>query len=337
MTVVDWVASDTASWIFFGIGVLTTALAIVGNRLIAGGRQIPVVAKGLSVWSPAVVGPLLLLGGVVLAGTGVGRLSWLSIFSGAFCLLVFAYLVLLENVHAIRHWRYVALRWSSEDSEHLARMISAGVNRELFDTVRPDLHSLVLAVHAALAPRMRMADSFDDFANSMVRSGFWAPVSVYTDADNGSELKDAVSAVLREFGLTSAVEEPPVRGSWFQRFWAQCREVIGSRSVRGRLAKVEEAIHLEYLGKRRAEIDKAKAESVAMLLAAMKEQQNAVIRIGSIIAIKTQGDLVVWTISEMQAAALEKNSDLLGDPVAALKFLREGEQTQESTSLEPPT
>jgi hypothetical protein len=98
VTVVSWVASDTAGWIFLGLGVLCSALAI-------GGTLFPVSSDGfpshgrirlffghLSVWSPAVVGPLLLLIGAVLVGTGAGRLSWLSIFSGAVCLLTFAFL-----------------------------------------------------------------------------------------------------------------------------------------------------------------------------------------------------------------------------------------------------
>ena len=136
--------------------------------------------------------------------------------------------------------------------------------------------------------------------------------------------------------MASAIEEPPVQGSWRQRFWVRSREVAESEPVRERLGKLEQAIELEHLGKRRAEIDKAKAESVAALLGAMKEQENAVVRIGSIIVIKTRGDLVVWTISEMEAAALEKNRELLGDPVAALKFLRSGRQVHESSNLARP-
>jgi hypothetical protein len=68
----------------------------------------------------------------------------------------------------------------------------------------------------------------------------------------------------------------------------------------------------------------------------MKDQENAVVRMGSIIMIKTAGDLVVWTIGEMEAAALEKNSEVLQDPVAALKLLRGSKHVHEAASLEPP-
>lgn len=180
------------------------------------------------------------------------------------------------------------------------------------------------------------AESFEDFADWMVSVGFWVPVSIYTTDDNGTLLKDFVLAVLSEFGFENAVEEPPVLGSWFQRLWARSRAVAGSEPVRERVAKLERALEVEGLGKRQAEIDRAKAESVAALYEVVREQENAVIRTGSIILIKTKGDIVVWTIGEMEVATLEKNSQLLRDPVAALKFLRGGKQGHELTDVTLP-
>jgi hypothetical protein len=137
-----------------------------------------------------------------------------------------------------------------------------------------------------ILPSRPVAD-FDDFAHSMARAGIWAEVSIYTSADDGTGLKDAVVAALREFGLASAVEESPIRGSWFQRFWARSRQVRESEPVRERLAKLERALELAHLGKPQAEIDKEKAESVAALYSVVHEQNNAVVRMGSIIMIKT--------------------------------------------------
>jgi uncharacterized membrane protein len=77
MTVVNWVASDTASWIFFSLGVLSAALAIVAN--VRQERQVYIRNRSFSRTQPArfltVLGPLLLLGGAVLVGIGAGRLS----------------------------------------------------------------------------------------------------------------------------------------------------------------------------------------------------------------------------------------------------------------------
>jgi hypothetical protein len=100
-------------------------------------------------------------------------------------------------------------------------------------------------------------------------------------------------------------------------------------SMPERLVKLERAAAMEQLGRRQAEIDKAQAESVAALYEVMKEQKNAVIRVGSILMIKTEGDLVVWTISEAEAAALEQNAELLHNPKAVLTFLRQRRDAQE--------
>jgi hypothetical protein len=91
---------------------------------------------------------------------------------------------------------------------------------------------------------------------------------------------------------------------------------------RQRVRKMEQAVELQYLGKARAEIDEAKAQAVAALLQAISTQDNAVVRVGSLIAIKSEGDIAVWTVSEVEAAELERHGDLLRDPISALEYLR---------------
>jgi hypothetical protein len=91
---------------------------------------------------------------------------------------------------------------------------------------------------------------------------------------------------------------------------------------RQRVRKVEQAVELQYLGKARAEIDEAKAQAVAALLQAISTQDNAVVRVGSLIAIKSEGDIAVWTVSEVEAAELEQHGDQLRDPISALEYLR---------------
>jgi hypothetical protein len=103
---------------------------------------------------------------------------------------------------------------------------------------------------------------------------------------------------------------------------------------RQRVRKVEQAVELQYLGKARAEIDEAKAQAVAALLQAISTQDNAVVRVGSLIAIKADGDIAVWSVSEMEAAELEQHGDLLRDPISALEYLRRLKQSG-STELDP--
>lgn len=149
--------------------------------------------------------------------------------------------------------------------------------------------------------------------------GMWAPVDLYTAAPDGTAMKNATLDALAEFGLSVVAEEPVERASWFQRIWVRASN---SAALKERLRKLEQAVELEHLGKARAEIDQAKAQAAAALLEAIRTQDNAVVRIGSLIAIKAQGDLAVWTVSELEAADMERHSALLRDPVSALEYLR---------------
>jgi hypothetical protein len=61
-------------------------------------------------------------------------------------------------------------------------------------------------------------------AETRAASGVRAPASVYTSADDGTQLKDAVAHVLLAFELLIVAEEAVERGSWFQRFWVRMIE-----------------------------------------------------------------------------------------------------------------
>ena len=322
MTVVDWAASDAVSWTLFVVGALTAILPVVVSarwvRFYALRRyRYHDLWLHLALRTTATAGAFLLVFGIVLSALRPAAKSWMAIAAGGACLVMFGFFVLLYRIRRLhdaeRHEVY-AFGTGGAASRRAPRTMPVSIAQEVVRELRPHL--------TAQPPSTR--DAFDRFADSMVRAGTWAPVSIYTSADDGAELKAAVTAVLAEFGLRCEVEQPPVPGSWFQRFWARSSD---SESVRSRVRKLEQAVELEYLGKARAEIDRSKAESVAALLGAIGEQENAVVRIGSIIATKAQGDLAVWTIGEMEAAALERNSHLLGDPVAALEFLRGVQET----------
>ena len=150
----------------------------------------------------------------------------------------------------------------------------------------------------------------------------WAAMSVYTSADDGEPLKAAVVAVLREFGIEVAAEQPPIRGSWAQRFWAKLRDSDAADVLQTRLKKVEQALELQQIGKAQADIDKSKSDAVAVLLEAVGQQDEVVIRIGSLAIVKMSGKVAVWTISESKAAELDASGDLLGRPAQVLAFLQ---------------
>lgn len=182
---------------------------------------------------------------------------------------------------------------------------------------------------------LQQAENFEDCADTMVQAGFWAPVSVYTSDNDGTDLTLAVTAALREFGMTVAVEEPPALAPWFQRFWTRSSEAVSSRSVQDRLKHLEEAVRAEFLQKPRADLSRARSESASLMLRSIQEQESSIVRFGSTVVIKARGETSVWA-DESAVAALEKSGHLLRIPISALELLRNRRQKQEAAELDSP-
>lgn len=146
--------------------------------------------------------------------------------------------------------------------------------------------------------------------------------SVYTVSADGSDLKRAFLGVAESFGFTVAGEEPAIAGSWFQKIWLRAKDSASSEPVSERLHKIEKALELNTLGKARAEVDREKANAVGVLLQAVAQQDSAVLRLGSLVIVKARGQVAAWTISEVEAAALEENSSLVRNPAEILEYLQ---------------
>ena len=314
-------ASSWIGWVSLVAGVVVAASVFVMDMLAVASRRVRIVVA-------ATAGLALVAVAAVLAALGGGRELWLTGLGGFLCLWVAA-TIRLRVLDIDEPLLFLRLSDMQYRSSVTALEATQDVNRLLYR-----LNNVVGEVERRATPmlpaRATASGDFPEMADALVAQGVWAPVSVYTTADDGTPLKGAVVGVLRAFDLTVVVEEPVELGSWFQRFWTRAR----SDSVRDRMRKLEQAVELQYLGKARAEIDHAKALAVAALLQAISTQDNAVVRIGSLIAIKTQGDLAVWTVSELEAADMERHGALLRDPVSALEYLRR--LKQDPDQLTPP-
>jgi hypothetical protein len=164
-------------------------------------------------------------------------------------------------------------------------------------------------------------------------TGDLVEASVYTISEDGSDLKRAFLGVAESFGFTLAGEDPAISGSWFQKIWLRVKDSASSEPVSERLHKIEKALELNTLGKARAEVDREKANAVGVLLQAVAQQDSAVLRLGSLVIVKARGQVAAWTISEVEAAALEENSSLVRNPAEILKYLQSLE-TATCTSLD---
>jgi hypothetical protein len=309
--------------IWIGLLALAAGVVVAASVLVLNARGYPDSFRSRRATFAARTGVLLVAVAAVLAASGGGRELWLTGLGGFLCLWVAAMIRLRvpEDIGG-RVGRPPELR-DPIGSEYLqsvkALEATQDVNRLLLR-----LNNVVEEVerYARLSDSALPLAGFPEMARALTARGVWAPVSVYTTDDDGTPLKNAVVEALRAFELTVVVEEPVELGSWFQRFWARA----SSDFVRERMRKLEQAVELQYLGKVRAEIDQAKAHAVAALLQAISAQDNAVVRVGSLIVIKAEGNLAVWTVSELEAADMERHSALLRDPVSALEYLRDLKQ-----------
>lgn len=168
------------------------------------------------------------------------------------------------------------------------------------------------------------------------------PVSVYTsgNATEGEKLAEAVLGLLNEYGFETDWQSEPLAGSWFQRFRVKLSRAASSDGVVDRLHKVEHALELEFMDKKRAEVDKAKAEAIATLLSAVNEQDDAIIRVGSVVVVKHGGKIFAETISEEAARVLESDSMILRSPSTAADFflaLHDRAPLPANNATSPPT
>jgi hypothetical protein len=361
-------AAEASGWI--GALSLAAGVVVASSVIVLNARAHPGSFRGRRAGFAARTGVSLVAVAAVLAASGGGRELWLTGLGGFLCLWVAATIRLrFPDDIGDRGGRPPVLRdpadsgyhasvgaEAAQDVDRLLRRLDNLVGEvERRAIAQSEYHASVRALEATqdvnrllrrlddlvgeverrvpdreTPDRITPPGDFPEVTQPLAAQGVWAPVSVYTSDDDGTPLKNAVVEVLHAFELTVVGEEPVEPGSWFQRFWTRAR----SDSVRERMRKLEQAVELQYLGKVRAEIDQAKAHAVAALLQAISAQDNAVVRIGSLIAIKAQGNLAVWTVSELEAADMERHSALLRDPVSALEYLRN--LKQESGEAPPP-
>lgn len=147
-------------------------------------------------------------------------------------------------------------------------------------------------------------------------------VTVYTTGDNGEPVRDAVLDLLEVIGFELAGMEPPVRGSWFQRF--RMRGDARAMEKLGELAgKLERAAELKYIGAPRSENDEREANAIAKLAEAMKDVDEVVVRTSSVLFVKSGGCVMSIVLSEAQIRCLDENPQLMRAPGQVLDALAE--------------
>ncbi|MEV6907861.1 TetR/AcrR family transcriptional regulator [Amycolatopsis sp. NPDC051071] len=164
------------------------------------------------------------------------------------------------------------------------------------------------------------------------------PVSIYLESGTAAaEVESAVLEVLVANEIVVAEVRGPVIGSWFRLMLGRTKKALTSEQMADTMTRLERAIELQVLHKPQAEINSAELDGVAKLIAALGQEQNACVQLGSVFLLKVDGNIVSRNVSQREMAFLERNSGLLGTPrevLAALERAAHGVETADNVSIE---
>lgn len=161
-----------------------------------------------------------------------------------------------------------------------------------------------------------------------------AEVTIYTTSDDGEPLRDAVVELLGAVRFDVLEDYPPEHGSWFQRLFVRTTDSRATSTL-GRLVaatdnhlsanEIDTAVQARdislHLNAPPPEIDERQANALAALMEASKPHDEVVIRMSSILFIKSDGKITSWVLTEEQNRALQNNPMLLRSPRELLETL----------------
>ncbi|OLR90195.1 hypothetical protein [Actinokineospora bangkokensis] len=157
-------------------------------------------------------------------------------------------------------------------------------------------------------------------------------VSVYLDSAEGHErVEAAVEGFLAHYGARVSSREDPVLGSWFRRMGARLRVAAGSElGLEARLALEQK------LQQQNAANAAALMQNLGPLLTAIQAQREAVIRLGPVLVVKVEDQVVVHQLTTQQQLALDHRPGLLKAPRDVLAAITDPAPVPELERPAPP-
>lgn len=153
-------------------------------------------------------------------------------------------------------------------------------------------------------------------------------VSILAYLSDGStravgDLQDAVPNILDEFDLEQGPGTIGKPGSWLQKFFGRTKEAMTSKEFQDRMSQLEQAVHLQAIGKPQAEIGLSQAEALAKLLEATKNDASAFFVFGSTAMIRFKDHLGASHTRSVPISA-ELLAEIERNPEGALELLIPG-------------
>lgn len=155
------------------------------------------------------------------------------------------------------------------------------------------------------------------------------PVSVYVDTDDDARTRavvEGVEALVAPFEFSVVPLSEPELKSWFRRFRLKLRSAATSEEVTRRLEKVERGLQIAAVDRPQSEVDANQADAVAKLLAALEGIDDALIRVGSMVFVKSTDSTgrvlaQAWPLTVAELTYLEQHPELSRQPSEFLQRL----------------
>jgi hypothetical protein len=111
------------------------------------------------------------------------------------------------------------------------------------------------------------------------------------------------------------------KGSLWRTWRSRLKAGLGQQEVADRLTKVERAFELGFLDMKQAEVDSQEAQAFATLVQSLEQQERACVRIGSLLILKYDGQILGRTLSQIEIRALERYPAIQRNPETLLEQL----------------
>jgi hypothetical protein len=238
-----------------------------------------------------------------------------------------------------------------ESSVVAARALSGAIHNSMIEALERVIgkegagtasdREAVFDISSAFGPRHLDAE-YDDFLKVVSGRDPGATVTALDELDIQVYLADggnhtAVESALNDFigalHLEVLSREDPEFGSWFRRMRGK---------VTSQTPSLEEVVELAVRAAQmktmlwpQAGIDAAQGDVLAKLITSLGSEHNAVIQIGSILLVKSNGDLMCRNLTQAELSYLERNPPLIKDPGSILRQLQDASSAVLQTAQEP--
>ena len=173
--------------------------------------------------------------------------------------------------------------------------------------------------HAELTEQGRSQPRADD---ARAPRSVSLPVTIYLRDESGHELVErAVDELVATAGFVITERNDPVSGSWFRRMRATLAGAARSPEGRALIEATTLRADLELIQRPDAEVAALWMANIAPLLATLQSMGDAVIYLGVVLIVKSDGKTFVYKLSTHQQRVLNDSPHLLTDPESILRGL----------------